>query len=59
VRSQEFRVRWAAHDVEYYRGGTQPFHHPLVGDLTLNYDVLELPADPGQSIVAYTADPDT
>jgi transcriptional regulator with XRE-family HTH domain len=59
LRSQEFRVRWAAHDVDYYRGGTQPFHHPLVGDLTLNYDVLELPADPGQSIVAYTADPDT
>jgi hypothetical protein len=57
VRSQQFRVRWAAHDVDYYRSGTQPFHHPLVGDLTLNYDALELPADPGQTIVAYTADP--
>jgi transcriptional regulator with XRE-family HTH domain len=56
VRSQEFRVRWAAHDVEYYRSGVQPFHHPLVGDLTLNYDALELPADPGQTIVAYTAE---
>jgi transcriptional regulator with XRE-family HTH domain len=59
VRSQEFRVRWAAHDVDYYRSGVQPFHHPLVGDLTLNYDALELPADPGQTIVAYTADPDS
>lgn len=59
VRSQEFRVRWAAHDVAYYRSGVQPFHHPLVGDLTLNYDALELPADPGQTIVAYTADPGT
>jgi transcriptional regulator with XRE-family HTH domain len=57
VRSQEFRVRWAAHDVDYYRSGTQPFHHPLAGDLTLDYDVLELPADPGLSIVAYTAEP--
>jgi transcriptional regulator with XRE-family HTH domain len=57
LRSQEFRVRWAAHDVDYYRSGVQPFHHPLVGDLTLDYDVLELPADPGQSIVAYSADP--
>jgi hypothetical protein len=56
VRSQQFRVRWAAHDVDYYRSGTQPFHHPLVGDLTLNYDALELPADPGQTIVAYTAE---
>jgi transcriptional regulator with XRE-family HTH domain len=56
MRSQEFRVRWAAHDVDYYRSGVQPFHHPLVGDLTLNYDALELPADPGQTIVAYTAE---
>jgi transcriptional regulator with XRE-family HTH domain len=56
VRSQEFRVRWAAHDVHYYRSGAQPFHHPLVGDLNLDYDVLELPADPGLSIVAYSAE---
>jgi transcriptional regulator with XRE-family HTH domain len=57
LRSQQFRVRWAAHDVDYYRSGVQPFHHPLVGDLTLDYDALELPADPGQTIVAYSAEP--
>lgn len=57
--SEEFRVRWAAHDVDYYRSGVQPFHHPVVGDLTLSYDALELPADPGQTIVAYTAEPGT
>jgi hypothetical protein len=57
TRSQEFRVRWAAHDVDYYRSGVQPFHHPLAGDLTLTYDALEIPADPGQTIVAYTAEP--
>lgn len=56
TRSEEFRVRWAAHDVKYYRSGTQPFHHPLVGDLDLNYDALEIPADPGLTIVAYTAE---
>ncbi|MFL6138673.1 MAG: helix-turn-helix domain-containing protein [Frankiaceae bacterium] len=56
TRSEEFRVRWAAHDVRYYRSGIQPFHHPLVGELTLDYDALELPADPGQTIVAYTAE---
>jgi hypothetical protein len=57
LRSQAFRVRWAAHDVDYYRSGVQPFHHPLVGDLTLDYDALELPAHPGQTVVAYTAEP--
>jgi transcriptional regulator with XRE-family HTH domain len=59
TRSHEFRVRWAAHDVKYYRSGTQPFHHPLVGDLTLNYDALEIPTDPGLTMLAYTADPDS
>ena len=42
-----------------YRTGVQPFHHPLVGDLTLDYNVLELAAEPGQVIVAYTAQPDS
>ena len=55
TRSDEFRVRWGGHDVRYYRSGTQPFRHPLVGDLTLDYDALEIPADPGQTIVAYSA----
>ena len=57
TRSAEFRVRWAAHNVRYYRSGIQPFHHPVVGDLTLNYDALEIPADPGLTIVAHSADP--
>ena len=57
LRSQNFRELWAAHDVVYYRSGAQPFHHPVVGDLDLDYDALEIPADPGQTIVAYTAEP--
>ena len=57
MRSQAFRSRWAAHDVEYYRSGIQPFRHPLVGDLDLEYDALEIPADPGQTIIVYSAEP--
>ena len=57
MHSQEFRVRWAAHDVEYYRSGVQPFRHPLAGDLDLEYDALEIPADPGQTIIVYSAAP--
>lgn len=29
----------------------------MVGELTLTYEVLELPADPGQSLVVYGAEP--
>ncbi|MER7273835.1 helix-turn-helix transcriptional regulator [Dactylosporangium sp. NPDC000244] len=59
IRSDRFRTRWAAHDVRYYRSGVQHFHHRAVGDLDLDYDALELPADPGLTIVAYTARPGT
>ena len=38
-----------------YRTGTQFFRHPVAGDLELEYNVLELPADPDLSIVAYCA----
>ena len=41
--------------MEYYRSGVQPFHHPVAGDLILDYDALEIPADPGLIIIAYTA----
>jgi transcriptional regulator with XRE-family HTH domain len=57
TRSEEFRVLWAGHDVRFHRTGTKRFQHPLVGDLTLAYEALELPADPGLTIVTYSAEP--
>jgi MmyB-like transcription regulator ligand binding domain len=57
TRSEEFRVRWASHDVRFHRTGTKRLHHPLVGDLTLAFEALELPADPGLVIVTYSAEP--
>jgi len=57
TRSEEFRVEWARHDVRFHRSGIKRMHHPLVGELTLAYERLELPADPGLAIVTYTAEP--
>jgi hypothetical protein len=59
MRSEDFRVRWASHDVGQYRSGTQPLHHPLVGDLTLSYEALRLTANIGQILIVYTAEPDS
>lgn len=56
TRSEEFRVRWARHDVRFHRSGTKRLHHPLVGDLTLAYELLELPADPGLTLITYAAE---
>jgi MmyB-like transcription regulator ligand binding domain len=33
--------------------------HPVVGDLELSYEGMELPADPGLTLFAYTAEPGT
>src|SRR6478672_8616266 len=59
TRSDDFRLRWAAHDVKYHRTGRKRFHHPLVGELELDYEALELAGDPGQRINVYTAPPDS
>jgi len=56
TRSDDFRIRWGAHDVRLHRTGTKHIHHPLVGDVHLSYEVMDLPADDGLSLVVFTAD---
>jgi transcriptional regulator with XRE-family HTH domain len=57
TRSQEFRSRWAAHNVRQHQTGRKRLHHPVVGDLELTYEVLALPADVGLVLVVYGAEP--
>jgi hypothetical protein len=59
TRSENFRTWWAAHNVRFHRTGVKRFHHPVVGDLTLTYEALDLAADAGLRISAYTAEPGT
>jgi MmyB-like transcription regulator ligand binding domain/Helix-turn-helix domain len=59
TRSQPFRTWWAAHNVRFHRSGTKRFHHPVVGDLTLAFEALDLAADENLRISAYTAEPGT
>ena len=47
TRSETFRTRWAAHDVRIHQTGVKDFHHPVVGDLSLTYEMLDLRADNG------------
>ena len=48
TRSELFRRRWAAQDVRFHRTGRKRLHHPLVGQLDLDYEAMELPSEPGQ-----------
>ena len=57
TRSDEFRVRWAAHNVRIHTTGVKRIHHPVVGDLELAFESFPLAADPSQSLLTYTAEP--
>jgi transcriptional regulator with XRE-family HTH domain len=59
TRSDDFRIRWAAHNVRLHLTGSKHFRHPVVGDLTLHFEAMPLPADPGLTLTAYSAEPGT
>ncbi len=56
MRSDQFRTRWAQHNVRFHQTGSKRLHHPVVGDLTLSYETMQLTADPGLSLAVYTAE---
>ncbi|WP_405069989.1 helix-turn-helix transcriptional regulator [Kribbella sp. NBC_01510] len=57
TRSEEFRLRWAAHDVRIHTTGRKLLHHPVVGDLDLPFESFPLASEPNQSLLTYTAEP--
>lgn len=57
TRSDAFRQRWSVHDVRHHRAGAKRIHHPVVGDLELSYEAMDLPASPDWFMFAYTAEP--
>jgi transcriptional regulator with XRE-family HTH domain len=57
TRSDAFRTWWAAHNVRYHQTGTKRLHHPIVGELELSYEVMELAADAGLRLAIFTAEP--
>jgi transcriptional regulator with XRE-family HTH domain len=59
TRSEPFRTRWAAHDVRLHRTGVKCFHHPVVGDLELAFEAMDLSADQGLVLTAYSPEPAT
>ncbi|CAL9271807.1 hypothetical protein SUDANB5_00251 [Streptomyces sp. SudanB5_2050] len=59
TRSEDFRSLWAAHDVRLHHTGLKRFRHPAVGDLTLAFEALPVPTDPGLTLTAMSAEPGT
>jgi transcriptional regulator with XRE-family HTH domain len=57
TRSDIFRTQSAAHNVRFHQTGVKRLHHPVVGELELTYEVMELSADAGLTIAVYSAEP--
>jgi transcriptional regulator with XRE-family HTH domain len=59
TRSELFAAKWANHNVYEHKLGTKRFNHPEVGLIELYFEGLELPTDPGLSVVTYLAEANT
>jgi transcriptional regulator with XRE-family HTH domain len=57
TQSAAFRTRWAAHNVRFHNTGVKRFNHPVVGELHLSFNRLDLAADPGLTLFTYAAEP--
>jgi len=57
TQSNEFRIRWAAHNVRFHDAAVKHLHHPIVGELSLSFNRLDLAADDGLTIFTYAAEP--
>jgi hypothetical protein len=59
MRSEEFRTRWAGHNVRLHHTGPKQFNHPVVGLLDLVFEAAGLPTDDlwGLDLTVYTAQP--
>jgi transcriptional regulator with XRE-family HTH domain len=57
TRSDLFRRLWGAHDVREHRTGVKRIHHPIVGDLDLTYQAMDLSSDRGLQMLVFSAEP--
>jgi transcriptional regulator with XRE-family HTH domain len=57
TRSDEFRTRWAEQNVRRHYSGTKHFHHPIVGDIHLEFEAMSISADDGLTLLVYPAIP--
>lgn len=55
--STEFPGWWDEHRVYQRTHGSKRLRHPVVGDLTVDYETLTLPGDPHSTVYVYTTEP--
>jgi hypothetical protein len=56
TQSETFRKLWAAHNVRFHDRGDKGFHNPVVGDLILSFETMQLSSDADLTMFAYTTE---
>ncbi|MET8811648.1 helix-turn-helix transcriptional regulator [Streptomyces sp. NPDC004549] len=59
VQDAHFRRWWADHQVAHRAFGSKQMYHPMVGELTLDWETLSSAADSDQQLTVWTAEPGT
>jgi transcriptional regulator with XRE-family HTH domain len=57
TQSDLFRRLWGSHDVKEHRTGTKDIRHPVVGDLSLTFQQMDLTSDRGLQMLVFSAEP--
>jgi transcriptional regulator with XRE-family HTH domain len=57
LKSEPFARWWGGHLVREKTHGTKRMVHPVVGELSLDYETLMLAGEPDQALIAYTPEP--
>ena len=57
TRSDLFRKLWGSHDVREHRTGTKGINHPIVGELNLTFQGMDLSSDRGLQMLVFSAEP--
>jgi transcriptional regulator with XRE-family HTH domain len=57
TRSEPFRTWWGSHNVRLHTSAAKQLRHPIAGDIEVAGEALQIAADPGLTIIAYTVEP--
>ncbi|WP_083713390.1 helix-turn-helix domain-containing protein [Brachybacterium sp. P6-10-X1] len=57
IASPEFRRWWSAHRVHQRTHGVKRLDHPVIGEVSLQFESLSLPGDASQVLYIYTTEP--
>ena len=57
TKSDVFRTHWAVHNVRFHASALKQFNHPVVGELILSFNRMDIAADHGLTLFTYAAEP--